>query len=86
MVGVMCVASPCRADDSATDSARRSITHLSPKTLALLTQPAQPDSGTADSGAFFKTKKGIAVLALLGAGFGYTLYSKSHDRVLSPVR
>jgi hypothetical protein len=85
-MGVMGVAAPCRADQTAIESARRSITHLSPTTLARLIQEQPPAGGTADRGTFFKTKKGVAVLALLGAGFGYTLYSKSHDRVLSPVR
>jgi hypothetical protein len=89
-VSVLCLASPSRADDAVTESRAtvpHSIAALSPKTLARLAQTAQPQTtGTADNGSFFKTKKGAAVLVLLAAGFGYTLYSKSHDRVLSPIR
>ncbi len=73
------------------DTARRpNLTTLSPATLARLQtspQQSQPQSGdTTQSGSFFKTKKGAAALALIGAGFGYALYSKIHDRVLSPIR
>jgi len=72
----------------------RSLTTLSPASVALLQQsnpntPPQPNtpSPPPDSGkAFFKTGKGAAVLALLGAGFGYALYSKVHDEIKSPVR
>jgi hypothetical protein len=87
-VSLLCLAPPCRADDAANPrSTRHSIATLSPKTAALLANQSQPNSpGTADHASFFKTKKGAAVLVLLAAGFGYTLYSKSHDRVLSPVR
>jgi hypothetical protein len=74
-----------------TDTARRSsLTTLSPAALARLQlspQQSQPQTGdTNQSGSFFKSKKGAAALALIGAGFGYALYSKVHDRVLSPVR
>jgi uncharacterized membrane protein len=65
-------------------------TTLSPATLsALQSQAASAQATTAaDAGgtSFLKTKKGAAVIVLLGAGFGYALYSKSHDRVMSPVR
>jgi hypothetical protein len=83
-IGVLCVAPPSHADDAA---ARHSIAALSPAALARLAQQPPPETpATADNGSFFKTKRGVAVLVLLGAGFGYTLYSKSHDRVLSAVR
>jgi hypothetical protein len=36
------------------------------------------------SGSFFKTGAGIAVMAVLGLGVGYALYSAKHDRVRSP--
>ncbi len=35
------------------------------------------------SAAFFKTPAGIAVMAVLGVGVGYALYSTQHDRVHS---
>ena len=87
-IGVLCLAPPCHADDAATTApVRHSIAALSPAALARLAQQAPPEAtGTADNASFFKTKRGVAVLVLLGAGFGYTLYSKSHDRVLSAVR
>jgi len=63
-------------------------TTLSPATLnALQTQASRTQDPAATGGtAFFKTKKGAAVLVLIAAGFGYTFYSKQHDRVLSPIR
>ena len=64
-----------------------SLAKLSPASVSLLARAdraAQPPDSEASS--FFKTPKGVAVLVLIGAGFGYTLYSKSHDRVMSPVR
>ncbi len=44
----------------------------------------QVTEGAPRSGAFFKTPAGVAVLAVMGAGFGYAIYSVSHDRVHSP--
>jgi hypothetical protein len=35
------------------------------------------------SASFFKTPAGIAVMAVLGVGVGYALYSTQHDRVHS---
>jgi hypothetical protein len=65
-------------------------TTLSPATLSALQSHATSAQATtpADAGgtSFLKTKRGAAVIVLLGAGFGYALYSKSHDRILSPVR
>jgi hypothetical protein len=46
----------------------------------------QGSSPSTQSGSFFKTTPGIIVLATLGAGVGYALYSTSHDRVSSPGR
>jgi hypothetical protein len=42
---------------------------------------AQPGSTS-----FFRTPAGIAVLAIVGAGAGYAMYSASHDRIHSVVR
>jgi hypothetical protein len=77
-----------------TDSSPSRTTHLtttlSPATLSALqshaTSAQATKAGDAGGTSFFKTKKGAAVIVLLGAGFGYALYSKSHDRVLSPIR
>lgn len=46
--------------------------------------PAAP--AVTDDPSFFKSRKGAAVLALFAIGVGYTLYSKSNDRIKSPVR
>ena len=83
-----CLATPCVAADDAARPApatTRSLTKLSAASAALLmktdqgTQPASPTQ-------FFRTKKGAAVLALMGAGFGYALYSRFHDEIKSPIR
>jgi hypothetical protein len=72
--------------------AASSITTLSPAALASLNKTAataQPQTGTTatpEGRSFFKTKKGAAALVLIGAGFGYALYSQQHDRVLSAIR
>jgi hypothetical protein len=84
--------SPCFADQPAavpqphltiSDAALRSApvgaASIGGRRPALQTTTSAPD-GT----AFFKTPKGTVVLALLGAGIGYGVYSKVHDRVHSP--
>src|SRR5260221_14299037 len=48
-------------------------------------QTAQP-AGAPDSRGFFKTPLGIAVIAIVGAGTGYALYSAQHDRIHSAAR
>ena len=53
--------------------------------VAAQSQPAG-DSATLESGSFFKTPVGIAVLAAFGAGVGYALYSASNDRIRSSGR
>jgi hypothetical protein len=64
----------------------RSLTTLSPSSLALLRRSEQGAQTATSSSSFFKTPKGAALLALLGAGFGYALYSKFHDEIKSPIR
>jgi len=44
----------------------------------------QPSNPARQSPAFFKTPAGIAVLAVVGAGAGYAIYSAQHDRIHSP--
>lgn len=77
-------------NDSSPSRTQHLTTTLSPATLAAMPShtAAVQAAGASDPGgnSFFKTKKGAAVVVLLGAGFGYALYSKSHDRVLSPIR
>lgn len=49
---------------------------------------AAPATGdpSADSGGFFKTGRGKAVLSLMVAAAGFTVYSKYHDRIKSVIR
>ncbi len=85
-LGVLCAPLPCHAEEPAAPRApAHSIAALSPATLARLTKEAQPEP-VSETSAFFKTKKGAAVLVLLGAGFGYALYSRSHDEIKSAIR
>jgi len=50
------------------------------------TQAPSPGESELASGSFFKKPVGIAVLAALGAGVGYALYSTSNDRIRSTGR
>jgi hypothetical protein len=54
------------------------------------TAPAQTaQQGTAmapESKAFFKTPLGIAVIAIVGSGTAYAVYSAQHDRIHSTTR
>jgi hypothetical protein len=93
IVASLLVAVPAQAaglPDTATPPRVSNITTLSPAALAAMQTTAaaqtQPGTTTSDGRTFFKTKKGAAVLVLIGAGFGYTLYSQRHDRVLSSIR
>ncbi|MCM2254673.1 MAG: hypothetical protein NDJ94_03280 [Vicinamibacteria bacterium] len=47
--------------------------------------PAQAQASGTEKG-FFKSGKGVAVLTLLVAAAGYTVYSADNDRVKSPIR
>jgi hypothetical protein len=40
----------------------------------------------ADSPSFFRTPLGVAVIAIVGAGTAYALYSANHDRIHSATR
>ena len=46
----------------------------------------QASPTTPAKSSFIKSPAGIAMLAVLGAGVGYALYSTSHDRINSPGR
>src|SRR5262245_4439354 len=54
--------------------------HPVPTQTSQHAEQASPSPAT-ESRAFFKTPTGIVVLAALGAGIGYALYSAQHDRV-----
>jgi len=94
LVASLLVAVPAHAADAneATGVVRASaLTTLSDASRIALQQPARKSEQTqtatpGDGQAFFKTPKGALTLALIGAGVGYALYSKVHDRVASPIR
>jgi hypothetical protein len=44
------------------------------------------DKSQLNSGSFFKKPVGVAVLAIVGAGFGYMAYSMTNDRIHSVAR
>jgi hypothetical protein len=71
---------PLAISDAALTSA--SAGSGSPRNRPIATLQTAPAG--AGGSAFFKTTKGAIVLALLGAGLGYGVYSKLHDRVHSP--
>ena len=95
IVASLLVVVPAAAADVGADEWRsaprqtKSLTTLSAATLKILRSSGDaqtPSSGSNSDTSFFKTKKGAAVVVLIAAGFGYALYSKSHDRVKSPIR
>lgn len=47
-------------------------------------QSTQDAKANLESGSFFKTPVGIAVIAVVAAGAGYAIYSTRHDRIKSP--
>ncbi len=47
---------------------------------------AQSPDPTLESGSFFRTPAGAAVLVAFGVGLGYALYSSSNDRIRSSGR
>jgi hypothetical protein len=88
---VVGVAAPC----AAADHARPSLITLSKASEALLVAAdhdlplrsnQQPTPASTGSGEFFRSKKGATVVSLLVAGFAYTLYSRFHDEIKSPIR
>jgi len=91
MTLVVAPARAARADEPTSPPRASTLTTLSPASRAILQQTARKSEQTQapNSGgdqAFFKSPKGALVIALIGAGAGYALYSKVHDRVASPVR
>jgi hypothetical protein len=60
--------------------------HLTSGTAAAA-QTAQPvDAPNTGSRGFFKTPLGLAVIAVVGAGTAYAVYSAQHDRIHSAAR
>jgi hypothetical protein len=83
------------APSRAADDLKPGLTTLSKASQTLLTAPPreprlranqQQTAAPTDSRQFFRSKKGATVVALLAAGFAYTLYSRFHDELKSPIR
>jgi hypothetical protein len=47
---------------------------------------AAPRESGMESGSFFRSPLGVAVIAIVGAGTAYALYSAKHDRIHSTTR
>jgi len=70
---------------------RTALAEVRPRNVATPRRPAtvarrseQASTPAKQSPAFFRTPAGIAVLAVLGTGAGYAIYSAQHDRIHSP--
>ncbi len=60
---------------------------LASKSAARAQTPARPaGDDKPDSASFFRTPLGLAVIAVVGAGTGYAIYSAKHDRIHSTSR
>jgi hypothetical protein len=60
---------------------------LASKTAARAQTPARPaGDNKPDSASFFRTPLGLTVIAVVGAGTGYAVYSAKHDRIHSTAR
>jgi hypothetical protein len=83
---------PAAADPAARPASIRETARVVAERRAAELKARQPQSQTPagktdlESGSFFKTPVGIAVLAAFGAGVGYALYSASNDRIRSEGR
>ncbi len=88
---VTCMASPCAGAEGVSPPGARvtatpSLLKLSNASQAILRASTQQAVPATEPSPFFKTKKGATVLVLIGAGFGYALYSRFHDEIKSPIR
>jgi hypothetical protein len=72
----------------AAKESHRLIKDTSDKSLKGVPQQAgtQSPDPKLQSGSFFRTPAGVAVLAAFGAGLGYALYSSTNDRIRSSGR
>lgn len=99
LVGLMLTAPPAFAAEPQTNQtqarphAQQTLTAAATAKLAdldvaeaVVAAPQESESSADTAKSFFKTPKGVAALVLFVAGVSYTFYSKSHDRVHSPIR
>lgn len=84
------LATPSWAADEAkpglTTLSKASQTILAASTRESRLRANQQTTAPTESKQFFHSKKGATVVALLAAGFAYTLYSRFHDELKSPIR
>jgi hypothetical protein len=67
--------------------AKAAATERLASSTAAPAQTAQPAGApTPESRRFFKTPVGVAVIAVVGAGTAYAVYSAQHDRIHSAAR
>lgn len=66
------------------EAAAETVTQGPTQAQAATQAPAKSGGEKPSRWSFFKTPAGVAVLATVAAGLGYTLYSMQHDRVSSP--
>lgn len=67
-------------------SGQNQVRQLAATTPAGARAAQEGRGGFDEPGTFFKTKRGVALLVLAGAGIGYMWYSKVHDRIHSQAR
>ncbi len=60
--------------------------HASKAAARAQTANRPADDNKPDSASFFRTPLGLAVIAVVGAGTGYAIYSSQHDRIHSTAR
>ena len=63
-----------------------STERLAPNTTARVQTAQQGTDMAPESKAFFKTPLGLAVIAIVGSGTVYAVYSAQHDRIHSSTR
>ena len=87
---VAAVPLPCLAQQPGQPAAKSGLKASIPAVVhSVATGAAKPAAAQAtgdvkaplQSRSFFKTPAGVVVLAVVGAGVGYTLYSIKHDRI-----
>jgi hypothetical protein len=91
-VAIAALPLPALAGDPSQPVARPGIRASAAKIAASAPLAASASQGTQDAKAslnspsFFKTPAGMIVIAVVGAGAGFAIYSASHDRIHSVVR
>lgn len=81
------VSSPATASSTPLrTSAENAVRRLATAPAASQSAAQAASTPDLDSPSFFKTPLGLVVLAVVGTGTAYALYSAQHDRIHSPAR